>query len=366
MSKRKRRKKTITECGIPIREKRPGYWQVDFRRDGKHARACAVKVKTEGTNFFALTTQQRTDAAKAIELLGGHATLVRAAEEYIRRYPPNDCITLSGTAWGYLRYMVRAGRRTLSIKDKRWKCRKICADLGDRTTASLDEKEVESWLTSKGFTGKTRKNYRRAFINLLNYHAGALRKKTGGDEQPPQVFTVEIVRELFAHAEKKYPEMVAALTALFFCGLRPYEAERLTWQNIDLAQKFVRLDGNITKTRSTRIVDIPDNALAFFAKYASKGNVSPGHYKFRNRREELMKLAGVERWPVDVSRHTYATAHYKAHNDAAKTAAQLGHFEGLSTFTKHYKSLMTPGDASKYWQIRPSKKRGMIQFKGAA
>ena len=79
-----------------------------------------------------------------------------------------------------------------------------------------------------------------------------------------------------------------------------------------------------------------------------------------------MKLAKIDRWPVDVSRHTYATAHYMAHQDAAKTAAQLGHFEGLSTFTRHYKGLMTPRDAAKYWKIKPVKNENNIIQMAAA
>jgi integrase len=352
---------------------------VDFRREDRHERKCfddlekakfharelAGKVKSEGLDFFAITAEQRGDAARALKLLDGAATLTKAAEEYTRRHPSKNAVMVKQTAWRYLRYMVKAGRRPISLKDKVWKFRKICADLGDMPTAGIDPLDVERWLDrkGKGFTDTTRRNYKRAFVNLLNFHAGKLRQKTTGDEQRPEVFSVDEVRKLFSQAEKEYPEMIPGMVVMFFCGLRPYEAERLTWKHVDLAQGIIRLEGEITKTRSSRIVDIPHNARVWLATAKKpSGNVSPGHYQFRNRREELMKLAKIERWPVDVSRHTYATAHYMAHQDAAKTAAQLGHFEGLSTFTRHYKGLMTPRDAASFWKIRPAPKGKMIQL----
>ena len=69
----------------------------------------------------------------------------------------------------------------------------------------------------------------------------------------------------------------------------------------------------------------------------------------------MKELLGIERWPNDVARHTFATAHYTHFGDAAKTLSQMGHFEGPQTFVRHYKGMMTTKDAGAFWKIEPSR-----------
>ena len=38
-----------------------------------------------------------------------------------------------------------------------------------------------------------------------------------------------------------------------------------------------------------------------------------------------MKAANIGKWPPDVLRHTFASAHYAFHRDPARTAVILGH-----------------------------------------
>lgn len=78
---------------LNIREVRPGYYMVDHQRAGKRERVCfddvdkaksycavlSTKITNEGTAALSLTPAQRDDAAKALAILEGHATLEKAA-----------------------------------------------------------------------------------------------------------------------------------------------------------------------------------------------------------------------------------------------------------------------------------------------
>jgi hypothetical protein len=46
--------------------------------------------------------------------------------------------------------------------------------------------------------------------------------------------------------------------------------------------------------------------------------------------------------------------HYNAHQNAAATMAQLGHFGNPQTFVTHYKGVQAPpADVATYWDIKP-------------
>ena len=58
-------------------------------------------------------------------------------------------------------------------------------------------------------------------------------------------------------------------------------------------------------------------------------------------------------WPPNALRHSFASYHLAHHQDAAKTALQLGHTESRTLFA-HYRELVKPADAKLYWRIFPT------------
>jgi integrase len=57
-------------------------------------------------------------------------------------------------------------------------------------------------------------------------------------------------------------------------------------------------------------------------------------------------------WPDNALRHSFASyqlAHFK---NAAATALELGHHDSRITFA-HYRELVRPKEAERYWNIRP-------------
>jgi hypothetical protein len=49
-------------------------------------------------------------------------------------------------------------------------------------------------------------------------------------------------------------------------------------------------------------------------------------------------------------RHSYVSYHYAIHG-AAATAREAGHSEQV--LFQHYRALVTPEDARKFWELRP-------------
>jgi integrase len=366
---------------IPIREVRPDYYMIDLVRAGKRERKCfsdieqarvwcqqkAIEIMNEGLAVFRLNDEQKRDALKALELLKGRAKLVEVAQEWVKRNPDTGGKTVLRACAEYLFDMKKSDCRRVSIMEKRQKFRLFCVDYGKSLIEGLDVQDMAAWCDSKGYHGTNRDNYMRALKALLNFAKGNKRQRRKRDERLPDIMKPEEVERLFRKANKRVPEIVPMLTVLFFCGLRPHEAMRLKWSDINLEDRLITISAEITKTRTVRTVEIPDNAVLWLAATRKKsGLLSETPNIYRKRRERLMKLVKMEEWPPDVTRHTFATAHYWHHQDAGKTMTALGHFANVATFIRHYKSLMTPSESKRFWEIKPQGPGKIIKLNAAS
>ena len=372
--------------GIAVRQTVDGYWQVDFQREGRRyrkafknvedAKADAVRMKkqvvNQGVEILDLSPRQRLDSQEAMKLLRGTgATLLDVVHDYLRRHPQAGSETVRQTCDKYLAAMRAADRRSLSVYEKELKFNALCEAHGTTCTAGLDEAALEEWAKARGVGASTEQAYVDAGRNLLAFFRRGCRLKDGAkrDEAPPVTWNVDTVSKVMATTEANTPEIAAAFAVLFFAGLRPHEVFRLTWKQIDLEAGVIRLTGEDTKTHSMRNVEIADNLREWLNAYPGTGKLTPNRTQYRFRQEKVAKAAGLDGWPVDVARHTFATMHYNAHQNAAATMAQLGHFGNPTVFLRHYKGVQaSPKDVKTYWEIKPKKAQGeqkVLQFAAA-
>lgn len=371
-------KTTVTRVnGIPIRHLGPERFMVDARAiisesievEGEtllprqsfktldeakaYAEQLTITRMNKGLEGFTLSNRQRRDALDALAVLGEGVTLLEAAREYRRRYPDQSAEKLSETVEKLIADMRKEGRREISIKEAARKWKMFMADHPDMATCSLDRKDIDEWVRKRKWQGVTARNYRNAMLTLLNFYHGTMRKKRRREDQPVEVWGVSTVKKLFEASAKHTPEIVPAFAVMFFCGTRPYEALRLTWEQINLKEGHIRLEGEQVKTASSRVIEMPDNAIAWLARYQGSGLLIESGAWYRKHREKAMKHAGIEKWPKDVSRHTYASCLYAERKDPGYVATQLGHWEGLDMLKRHYYAVVTEKDAKEYFSIKP-------------
>ena len=244
------------------------------------------------------------------------------------------------------------------------------------------------------------------------------RKRGGGGDlgrKIPGFMPPNTVERLLHKAEEMHPAIVPALAVMFFAGLRPFEVSAqyrlksdkrsevrkavsvarlafkkvkkqggeaaadafrklnearraadkvyesdpatlggLDWSNVNLAERFIRVLPETSKTGAGRLVDISDNLLIWLAKYRkASGPVAPSPMSLIRYRREVMKKAGVKKWLPDVARHSYATMHFAMWQDQDKLQAMMGHSGKAYILTAHYKGLATKGEAEKFWGIEP-------------
>jgi integrase len=138
-----------------------------------------------------------------------------------------------------------------------------------------------------------------------------------------------------------------------FAGIRPMELQRLDWSNIDLTEGHVEITAAVSKTGRRRIIDIEPNLKAWLARCAqTEGAVVTTASNLANRLSAIRHAAGIEDWPQDVMRHSYASYWLAEHGDINRLTLQLGHTSPTMLW-QHYHRAATRRDAAKYWQIAP-------------
>ena len=182
-------------------------------------------------------------------------------------------------------------------------------------------------------------------------------EKVSVDETIPKILTVDEFTQLIRVAESQVPEMIPYFAIATFAGLRPAEIEGLDWKNIDLDKKLIRVVPETAKKRRMRYVEMSDNLVEWLLPYRRDS----GHISYaRKLWERVRRLAGVT-WAPDILRHTYASMYIAFHENAAKTALQMGHRDTTVLFN-HYRDLVTKSDAERFWSIRPLEARKLVDI----
>ena len=87
--------------------------------------------------------------------------------------------------------------------------------------------------------------------------------------------------------------------------------------------------------------------------------------KYRELLDAARESAGIEQWPHNALRHSFASYHLAQFRDAAALALELGHTNSNLVF-QHYRQLVAPKQAIRYWKITPAAAgKKVIQFAAA-
>lgn len=167
------------------------------------------------------------------------------------------------------------------------------------------------------------------------------------EDKPPGILTVEQCRKLLTAAKDTREQMVPYIVLGLFCGIRPEEILHTTWSHVHLDSKFVEVTARVSKTRKRRLVTLPDNAVHWLKL---GGQLPP--LKVRKKMAVIRTAANISKWPHDALRHTFASMHLAKYQDPNKTAHELGHWN-TDMLYRHYRELVKPSEAEKFWQIQP-------------
>jgi integrase len=249
------------------------------------------------------------------------------------------------------------GKSEIYIRDLETRLGRFKAAMGKQLVADITSTDVDQWIQSLNVGPQTQNNFRAVlsaawtFALRHGYTTANIIKwvdKSQVVRDYVATFSVAQLGRLLAVAAREY---VPVLAIGAFAGLRPEEINKLRWEDLDFQERTIRVNASAAKTRKKRFAEISDNLLAWLQLYTGRsGPVAPPN--LQKLRRAAMTAAKIEKWPQDVLRHSFASAHYAFHRNPAQTALLLGHRDQDMLLT-HYRDLMKPSEAAKYWQIAP-------------
>ena len=136
-----------------------------------------------------------------------------------------------------------------------------------------------------------------------------------------------------------------------FAGLRAAELQKLDWAEVDFESGHIEITAAKSKTAKRRLVPISPNLAEWIRPLAAiAGPVAPAG--LRKRFDAVKARAGFAEWPQNAMRHSFGSYRLAQCHDAARVSLEMGNSPQM--VFAHYRELVKPKDAERFWQLAPS------------
>jgi integrase len=348
---------------------------VNFRENGKRARKffetkdaadsfAAFKnaeLKRNGVEHAEFPTSLRVMAQEcSAQLQGFGKTIADATKYFIAHLKASE---KSCTAVQLVKELVAAkeqdGASVRHVCDLRSRLNIFAEKFNGQPVATITTAEIDDWLRSLKVSPVTRNHYRRLIVLAFNfavqrgYSTDNPAEMTAKAKERDREIGILTVTQTARLLESATPDVLPFIAIGLFGGLRRAEIERLDWSEIDFESGLIEVTAQNSKTAQHRFVTMQPNLREWLLPLRKhKGNVTPSNC-FRELFEQAREAAGIAEWPENALRHSFASYHLAHFKSAAETALQLGHHDSRITFA-HYRELVKPKEAERYWNIRPA------------
>jgi integrase len=320
----------------------------------RFARQAELERRSFGAVFSTFSASQRAMIAEALQRLhAAGGSLPEAVDAYLADHPHRVHRSLRDVFEEFLQAKAAAGRRPRYLRSLRYSLRSLVERHGSRPMDDLSPRDVEAWLDCPSWGPGTRRSYRIDAQSLWSFAVGrgyAARNAVSATEVP-LLEESELVAlssascgALLQATRERSPEILAAVAVALFAGVRHSELLQLTPGEI--GAQYVEIKGYKAKTRRRRLVTICP-ALRAWLDVAPPFRVANLPKAFRRAR----LAAGIDPWPHNALRHTFASFHLALHQDAARTALECGHSPEI--LFRHYRELVTREEAEAFFALRP-------------
>ena len=327
-----------------------------------YAQQKKIERENKGREGAEFPSSLRIEAQNAIEKLKPYngATITAAVEHYAKYL---EASKKSCTAVELVKQLVIAkekdGASQRHVDDLRSRLSIFAEQFDGQMVATITTAQIDDWLRSLNVSPVTRNHYRRLIVLAFNY---AVRrgyatenpaKETDKARERSGKIGILTIAQTARLLECAAPDVLPYVAIGLFAGLRRAEIERLDWSEIDFESDLIKVAAEKSKTAQKRFVKIEPNLREWLWPVRQhKGSVTSED--FRKEFDAARVAAGITEWPDNALRHSFASYHLAHFQNAASTALELGHHDARITF-RHYRELVKPREAERFWNIRPAK-----------
>jgi integrase len=173
----------------------------------------------------------------------------------------------------------------------------------------------------------------------------------------------EVRRLLHTASQPENRILLGWIALALFAGVRPQEIARSPRNSLSIPGGTFRVTARASKTAQTRVIELHPTAIAWLQFWeATAAPDTP--FKIRGHRERwdrIREKAGLaQNWVHDVLRHSFASMHYAAFQNASQLRAIMGHSQNENTLFAHYRAVQTvqgvtlsKSMAEDFWNLTP-------------
>ena len=319
------------------------------------ARDALAEQKQFGSRSATLPADLRLSAINCAEKLKPYGkTLEEATEALIKslKVVPTK-LSINQLVSEYLHTKRSKGLSASHLRDITNRFNIFVGAFDSRPLSELSTSGIEAWL--RKYEGQNHNNYLQRLTSLFNYavkrgylasNPVAPIERVKLTDKEIEILTVEQTTQFLNTLPDK---ALPYFTIGAFAGLRPREIERLEWADVQLSEGFIRVRAKVAKTASNRLVDIQPNLRDWLSPLAKpSGPVTPPN--LRRIRLAAQQKSGLQRWPQDGLRHSFASYHLAHFRNINDLATQMGHTDTKLIF-RHYRSVVSKDEAARFWKI---------------
>jgi integrase len=319
-----------------------------------------AELKRNGVEGAEFPTAIRVMAQNAVEQLKPFGKSIADAVQYYVTHL--EASVNSRTAAQLVKELIAAkekdGASQRHLSDLRSRLNIFAEKFDGKQVATITSAEIDDWLRSLNVKAATRNHYRRLIVLAFNfavkrgYAIDNPAKQTDKAKERGSDIGILSVAESARLLESATPDILPYIAIGLFAGLRRAELERLDWSEVDFESGLIEVTAQKSKTAQRRFVTMQPNLREWLLPVRKhRGPVTPED--FNKQFVQAREGAGIAEWPDNALRHSFASYHLAHFKNAAATALELGHHDSRITFA-HYRELVKPKDADRYWNIRPA------------
>ena len=370
-------------------------WRVTgFKRDGARVRDNFNELKAAECRKVELTTEwlakHADTAVRATKLT---ETQVKIAEAAFIRLEADHELMLAVDHWlkhgkqlsvsesprlddpyaQFCEWLKKSELRDLSRKSLRLRVNVFINSVPNMRVADATPDTIDGFLDGRNLAAKSKQNDCMAVSRFFSWCIERPRRWAAmnpckevriakGEAAAPEIMSLKECELLLRKAKKfKKGRLAPYVAVCLFGGLRPFEAQRLQWSAVNLADGEIRLEGHQTKTGNSRTVAICDTLRAWLEAHQGKPFFPPNCRRDFDVLKEAIGYGGdgsdedskLKPWPVDVMRHTAISHYFRKTGSYGETAEQFGNSEAI--IKKHYQSRVNSEDTKKFYALKPAR-----------
>lgn len=237
----------------------------------------------------------------------------------------------------------------------------IARNLGLLKPGDVTKKHIQDLLKDipgEQFTKKKYLQYLRNFFNWCIENGYITTNPTKGvkikiHRMDISIYSPDEVEKVLRLCEEKYPSILGYYCLCVFGGLRPSEAERVEWKDLNFEGKEVFVTHK-SKTGFRRFVLKDTDTLWIWLNHIKSIrpneplNPTKSHIGLQR---EVRKGVGLK-WTQDVLRHSFGTYYYNLTHDLNRVSYDMGNSVGVCK--KYYVREVRKTWNDQFWSLRPA------------